>query len=96
MDAQPLRGSLPDPAEILHALPERWREQFLNEHRCTLEAARDVWRFHHLRELLRLWQLRAVAYSNPDFENAAQAVRENRTGEFVRTDRLFFRQIDRR
>jgi hypothetical protein len=95
MTAQPLHGAADDPAEILRALPEQWHEQFLSEYHSALEAAHEVWRFQQLREVLHLWHLRAVAYSNPAFEEAAQAVRENRTDEFVPADHILPGWADR-
>lgn len=67
-------------------LPSRWHEQFLREYRDALDSAYDVRRFQQLREVLHLWRLRAVAYSNPGFEEAAQAAREGRGGEFSSAD----------
>ena len=83
MTAQPVHGAPDDPAEILRVLPQRWHEQFLSEYHGALDAAHEVWRFQQLRDVLHLWSLRAVAYSNPRFDEAAQAARENRSDEFV-------------
>ncbi|WP_214409900.1 DUF6247 family protein [Sphaerisporangium fuscum] len=83
MTAEPLHDDGYDPTEILRALPEAWHEQFLGEYHQALDAAHEVWRFRQLRELLHAWRLRAVAFSTPGFESAAQAVREGRSGEFV-------------
>ncbi|WP_248961708.1 DUF6247 family protein [Sphaerisporangium perillae] len=83
MTAEPLHDAGDDPAEILRVLPETWHEQFLGEYHRALDAAHEVWRFHQLRDLLHVWRLRAVAFSNPDFESAAQAARERRSEEFV-------------
>ena len=35
------------------------------------------------REVLHLWRLRAVAYSDPGFDHALQATLEDRADEFV-------------
>jgi hypothetical protein len=88
MTAQPLHGEPDDPAEILRVLPEQWHQQFLSEYHGALDAAHEVWRFQQLREVLHLWRLRAVTYSDPGFEEAAQAARENRTDEFVPADQV--------
>lgn len=69
-------------------LPARWHEQFLGEYRGALEAAHDVRRFQQLCEVLHLWRLRAVAYSKPGFEEAAQAAREGRGDEFGSADHV--------
>lgn len=66
------------PAEILGLLPQRWHEQFLSEYRAALEAARDVRQWRFLAELLTRWRLRAIAYSDPGFDAAAQAARDAR------------------
>ena len=79
MTAQPAHEAAPDgPAEILQLLPARWREQFLSEYRTALDAAHEVWRWQQLSELLRRWHLRALAYSDPEFNAAAQAARSAR------------------
>jgi hypothetical protein len=36
-----------------------------------------------LRDVLRLWRLRAVAYSGLGFDQALEAAREDRADEFV-------------
>lgn len=74
---------LDDPSEILRLLPAKWHQQFLAEYRGALDTAHDVRRFQELRDVLHLWRLRAVSYSDPGFEEALQATREDRAGEFV-------------
>jgi hypothetical protein len=83
MTARPTQRSLDDPSEILRLLPAKWHEQFLSEYRGARDAAREVWRFQQLRDVLRLWRLRAVAYADPGFDHALQATREDRADEFV-------------
>ena len=39
-------------------------------------------------EILRLLHLRAIAYSNPDFDDAARDARENRAGVFVPAEQV--------
>jgi hypothetical protein len=78
-----MQSSPEDPGEILRLLPSRWHEQFLAEYRSALDAARDVSRFQELRDVLKLWRMRAVAYSGPGFEEAMQAARDDRAQEFV-------------
>ncbi|WP_328990771.1 DUF6247 family protein [Kribbella sp. NBC_01245] len=96
MTAEPLHASGDDPAEILRVLPAKWHEQFLSEYHSALDAAHEVWRFQQLREVLHLWRLRAVAYSNPTFEAAAHAAREGREDEFVSADQVLPGWTDRR
>lgn len=78
-----MRRAPQDPGEILRLLPATWREQFLSEYHSALDAAHDVWRFGELRDVLHLWRLRSVAYSEPGFEAALRAARDDRTDEFV-------------
>jgi Family of unknown function (DUF6247) len=71
MTAQPMQGSPDDPSEILRLLPAKWHEQFLTEYHGALDAAHEVWRFQQLRDVLHLWRLRAVAYSDPSMTAAS-------------------------
>lgn len=82
MSAQPVHEHDPDdPVEILHVLPDRFREQFLAEYAAAAEAARQVEGYRALHDLLRRWRLTAAAYSEPDFEARLGGVREAvRTG----------------
>jgi Family of unknown function (DUF6247) len=83
MSAQPVHEDDPDdPVEILRILPARFHDQFLAEYYdAASEAARQVGGYRQLHDLLRLWRLSAVAYSDPGFEERLQAVREAvRTG----------------
>jgi hypothetical protein len=88
MTAQPMQGSPGDPSEILRLLPAKWHEQFLTEYHGALDAAHEVWRFQQLRDVLHLWRLRAVAYSDPGFQQALQATREDRADEFVPAEQV--------
>jgi hypothetical protein len=56
-----------DPVEILHALPAEYHEQFRAEYDVAVERARRPEQFRRLHELLRLWRLRAAAYSSPGY-----------------------------
>jgi Family of unknown function (DUF6247) len=71
MTAQPVEphGADPrDPEQILARLPEQFHATFLAEYQAAAEAAaHEVWRYKQLQELLQLWNLRATAYSQPDF-----------------------------
>lgn len=88
MTAQPMQSSPEDPSEILRLLPAKWHEQFLAEYHGALDAAHEVWRFQQLREVLHLWRLRAVAYSDPGFEAALEAARDDRSDEFVPAEQV--------
>jgi hypothetical protein len=57
-----------DPVAILAVLPEGYHAQFLAEYAAAVEGARRPEQFRQLQELLRLWRLRAVAYSGPGYE----------------------------
>lgn len=77
MTAQPSQDYDPDdPVEILRVLPGRFREQFLAEYETAVEAARRVEQYRQLHELLRLWRLRAIAFSGPGYEARLEAVRD--------------------
>lgn len=80
MSALPVHGAPDpdDPAEILRVLPRRWHAEFLGEYRAALDAAREVQQWQQLRWLLHRWRLRAAAYSDPEFERAAQVARDAR------------------
>jgi len=70
-----------DPVAILHVLPGRFHEQFLAEYDAAVVSARQPEHYHALHQLLRLWRLRAVAYSDPGFAARLEAVQDAvRTG----------------
>ena len=62
-----------EPVGILAVLPEGYRAQFLAEYAAAVEGARRPERFRQLQEMLRLWRLRAVAYSGPGYEERLTA-----------------------
>ncbi|MFI7060575.1 hypothetical protein ACIBL3_06300 [Kribbella sp. NPDC050124] len=62
--------------EILRVLPEKWHAQFLDEY----DGAGG--------EVLRLWRLRAVAYSSPRYDEALEAAREGRDEEFIPAEQV--------
>jgi hypothetical protein len=68
-----------DPVEILAVLPEGYHAHFLAEYTAAVEGARRPEQFRQLQELLRLWRLRAVAYSGPGYEERVAAARHGRT-----------------
>ncbi len=57
-------------------LPDRFREQFLDEYAAAAEAARRPEGYRALHDLLRLWRLTAAACSEPGFEARLASVRE--------------------
>lgn len=75
-----MQSSPDDPGEILRLLPSKWHEQLLWEYHGALDAAHGA---QQLRDLLHLWRLRAIAYSEPGFDQALAATREDRADEFV-------------
>jgi Family of unknown function (DUF6247) len=82
--AYPVCDSDPDdPIEILHALPEEHREQFRVEYADAVDGARRPERFRELQEMLRLWRLRAVAYSSSGYEGRLAAAREGNASDFA-------------
>jgi hypothetical protein len=77
MTAQPTDDYDPDdPVEILHVLPARYHEQFLAEYDTAAAGARRPEQYRELHHLLRLWRLRAAAYSDPGYEARLQAVQD--------------------
>jgi hypothetical protein len=66
--AHPAYDSDPDdPVEILDALPEEHRGQFRAEYAAAVDGARRPEQFRQLHDMLRIWRLRAVAYSSPNY-----------------------------
>ncbi len=78
MSAQPVQDY--DPVEIMRVLPDRYHEQFLADYDAAAATARRPEQYHHLHETLRLWRLRAAAYSDPDFESRLEAARSGSSG----------------
>src|ERR1700722_4143120 len=67
--ARPVDDRDPDhPVEILGVLPEGYHAQFLAEYTAAVEGALRPEQFRELQELLRMWRLRAVAYSDAGYE----------------------------
>jgi hypothetical protein len=70
-----------DPVEILRILPSQLHEQFLAEYGAAVTGARRPEHYHELHHLLRLWRLRAAAYSDPGYESRLRAMQDAaRTG----------------
>ena len=79
MTAHPVDDHDPDdPVGILAVLPVGYHAQFLAEYTAAVEGARRPEQFSELQELLRLWRLRAVAYSGPGYKERLAAARHDR------------------
>jgi Family of unknown function (DUF6247) len=65
-----------DPVEILRVLPAQFHDQFLAEYDAAVTGARRPEHYRELRDLLRLWRLRAAAYSDPGFAARLAAVED--------------------
>jgi hypothetical protein len=75
--AQSARAYDPDdPVEILRDLPAEFHGQFLAEYDAAVTGARRPEHYHELHHLLRLWRLRAAAYSDPGFAARLAAVED--------------------
>lgn len=90
MTAQPYRGEHDpdDPAEILRVLPEPYHAQFRAEYAVAVEQARRPEQYRMLHDLLRLWRLRAVAYSDPGYADRLASARAGRTAGDVPAERV--------
>ncbi len=76
MGAQPVQEFDPDdPMEIMRVLPARYHEQFLADYDAAAASARRPGQYRGLHQMLRLWRLRAAAYSGPGFEARLEAAR---------------------
>ena len=64
--AQPTEDSA-DPLVILRDLPERERGEFLRQYHQAVDAAHDPAGYQHLRRLLHVWSLTAVAAGQPGY-----------------------------
>jgi hypothetical protein len=75
--AQPVDDYDPDdPVEILRVLPGGFHEQFLAEYDAAVAGARRPEQYRELHHLLRLWRLRAAAYSDPGYAGRLAAMQE--------------------
>jgi hypothetical protein len=76
-------GDPDDPVEILRILPDEYHAQFRAEYVAAVGRARRPGQVCWLHELLRLWRLRAVAYSSPGYEQRLAAVLEAAAPDFT-------------
>lgn len=74
MTAQPTEDPT-DPLVILRDLPEREREEFLRQYHRAVDAAHDPVGYQHLRQLLHVWSLTAIAARRPGYYEELAAVR---------------------
>jgi hypothetical protein len=79
--AQPIEDPW-DPLVIQRGLPEPERELFLRQYHEAVEAAHDPAGYGHLRQLLRVWSLTALATSQPGYYEELAAV-QNGTAQTV-------------
>ena len=64
-----------DPLVILRDLPEREHEEFLRQYHLAVNAAHDPAGYQHLRRLLHVWSLAAVAARQPGYYEELAAAR---------------------
>lgn len=94
VSAEPLFEHDPDsPEEILRVLPEEYHEEFLREYEWALVSALKNHRnYAQLRRKLRLWRLRADAYSDPrfmdEFEQARHALETGDLADFAPAEQV--------
>ncbi|MGH3159025.1 MAG: DUF6247 family protein [Streptosporangiaceae bacterium] len=80
MTAQPAYETDPDdPVEIMRILPEEFHSQFRAEYAVAVEGARHLEQYRRLQGVLRLWRLRAMAYSDPGYAGRLAAA-DDHTG----------------
>jgi hypothetical protein len=72
--AQPTEDQT-DPLVILRDLPEREREEFLRQYHRAVDAAHDPAGYQHLRRLLHVWSLTAIAASQAGYYEELAAAR---------------------
>lgn len=78
--AQPAHESEPDdPVEIMRILPDEFHSQFRAEYAVAVEGARHPEQYRQLQGVLRLWRLRAIAYSEPGYAGRLAAA-DDHTG----------------
>jgi hypothetical protein len=89
MTAHPISDLDPDdPVEILRILPGVYHSQFLAEYEAAVDGARRPEEFRRLHDLLRLWRLRAIAYSDPGYDARMDSAREGRAADFAPAEQI--------
>jgi hypothetical protein len=77
-----------DPVEILRVLPGQYHTQFLAEYEAALDHARRPEQFRGLHDLLQLWRLRAIAYSDPGYDARMQSADQGPADDFVPAEQV--------
>jgi Family of unknown function (DUF6247) len=77
-----------DPVEILHILPDEYQAQFRAEYAAAVDGARRPEQFRQLQEMLRLWRLRAMAYSSPGYAGRLAAAPNGHAAEVIPAGQL--------
>jgi hypothetical protein len=72
--AQPIEDP-DDPRAILRDLPEPEREEFLRQYHRAVDDAHDLAGYQHLRRLLHVWSLTAIAAGQPGYYEELAAAR---------------------
>jgi hypothetical protein len=75
-----------DPLVILRDLPEREHEEFLRQYHRAVDAAHDPAGYQHLRRLLHVWSLTAVAAGEPGYYEELAAARTGAAATVPVTD----------
>ncbi len=89
MTAHPVGDLDPDdPVETLRVLTGEYRAQFLAEYEAAVDGARRPEEFRRLHDLLRLWRLRAIAYSDPGYGARMESAREGRAEDFAPAEQI--------
>lgn len=83
--AQPTEDSA-DPLVILRDLPQREHEEFLRQYHRAVDAAHDPAGYQHLRRLLHVWSLTAVAASQSGYYEELAAARAGTAATMPVTD----------
>jgi hypothetical protein len=77
-----------DPLVILRDLPEREREEFLRQYHRAVDAAHDPADYQHLRRLLHVWSLTAIAAEQPGYYEELAAARAGTAMNIPITDAI--------
>jgi hypothetical protein len=89
MTVHPVDDADPDdPVEILRVLPDEYHPDFLAQYQAAVDNARRPEEFRRLHDLLRLWRLRAIAYSDPSYDERLASARRGRASDFSPAERV--------
>ncbi len=64
----------------MRVLPARYHAQFLAEYDAAAASARRPEQYRQLHHVLRLWRLRAAAYSDPGYDARLESTRSQAVG----------------